>query len=171
MSLNPAESNDYEIVSNHHFAEIRKDITTEQKTLFSLSAFLEGSRISPFSPAFISEKASYLTVQIANKKHIALHPYFLQYINHGCNPNCFFDTSTFQVIALRNIAVGEEFTFFYPSTEWEMANTFNCYCNQPKCIGVIKGAAYIPEEILKNYKLSNYIKSKIKYRQRKLKRA
>jgi hypothetical protein len=100
-----------------------------------------------------------------------LHPYFLQYINHGCDPNCFFDTSKGEVTALRDIAEGEEFTFFYPSTEWDMASPFQCYCNQPGCLGYINGASHISEEILKRYKLSDFIKRKLHYRQRKLKRA
>src|SRR5688500_15355516 len=171
MLANPASSNDYEIVSNHHFAETRKDKVTGQQTLFALRSFEEAELISTFGAAFVSSKPSYLTVQVGNRKHIALHPYFLQHINHGCNPNCFFDTTLMQVTALRPIAEGEEFTFFYPSTEWNMASPFQCYCNQPGCLGFINGAAHIPEEILKRYKLSDFIKRKIQYRLHKLKRA
>jgi len=171
MPSNPAHSNDYEIVANHQFAEIRKDKHSGQQTLFALRSFKKGEVISPMGAAFVSDKPSYLTVQTSNKTHIALHPYFLQYINHGCDPNCFFDTSLMQVTALRDIRDGEEFTFFYPSTEWEMASPFQCYCNQPSCIGYISGSAHIPYDILKRYKLSDFIKRKLQYRQRKLKRA
>jgi len=170
MPANPAASNDYEIVTNHHFAETRRDKVTLQQTLFTLKSFREGEIISSFGAAFVSDKPSYLTVQTGNKEHIALHPYFLQHINHGCNPNCFFDTTLMQVIALRNIETGEEFTFFYPSTEWEMASPFQCYCNQPQCIGLIRGAAHIPSEILSRYRLSDFIRRKLAYRQRKLKK-
>jgi len=171
MKVNPATSNDYDIVANHQFAEIRKDRETGQQVLFALKSFRKGEKISPLGAAFVSDKPSYLTVQTGNKTHIALHPYFLQYINHGCNPNCFFDTTKMEVTALRDIAEGEEFTFFYPSTEWNMASPFQCYCNQPGCLGFINGASHIQEEILKRYKLSDFIKRKIHYRQRKLKRA
>jgi len=171
MKVNPASSNDYDVVSHHQFAEIRKDRESGQQTLFALKAFKKGELISPMGAAFVTDKPSYLTVQTGNKTHIALHPYFLQYINHGCNPNCFFDTSNLKVMALRDIEAGEEFTFFYPSTEWIMASPFNCYCNQPGCLGLINGAAHIPGEILRRYKLSEFIKRKLQYRQRKLKRA
>ena len=171
MTVNPALSKDYDVVVNHQFAEIRKDRESGQQTLFALRSFKKGELISPMGAAFVSDKPSYLTVQTGNKSHIALHPYFLQYINHGCDPNCFFDTTLMQVTALKDIELGEEFTFFYPSTEWEMDSPFQCYCGQPSCVGFISGAANIAPEILKRYKLSDFIKRKVQYRQRKLKRA
>ena len=170
MKVNPATSNDYDIVANHQFAEIRKDKESGQQVLFALRSFKKGDKISPLGAAFVSDKPSYLTVQTGNKTHIALHPYFLQYINHGCDPNCFFDTTKGEVTALRDIEEGEEFTFFYPSTEWDMASPFQCYCNQPGCLGFINGASHIPEEIIKRYKLSDFIKRKLQYRQRKVKK-
>ena len=103
MQVNPALSNDYDVITNHQFAEIRKDRETGQQTLFALKKFKKGDQISPLGAAFVTDKPSYLTVQTGNKTHIALHPYFLQYINHGCNPNCFFDTAKMKVTALRNI--------------------------------------------------------------------
>jgi hypothetical protein len=36
MKVNPATSNDYDIVANHQFAEIRKDRETGQQVLFAL---------------------------------------------------------------------------------------------------------------------------------------
>ena len=83
MSTNPAKSTTYDVVSNHQFAEIRKDHATGQQTLFALKKFEKDEVISPLGAAFVSDKPSYLTVQTGNKSHIALHPYFLQYINHG----------------------------------------------------------------------------------------
>src|SRR6187401_981052 len=77
MKVNPATSNDYDIVANHQFAEIRKDRETGQQVLFALRSFRKGEKISPLGAAFVSDKPSYLTVQTGNKTHIALHPYFL----------------------------------------------------------------------------------------------
>lgn len=167
MLINPATSKDYEIVTNHHWCETRRDKVSGQQTLFALRDFQEGELISNFGAAFVSSKPSYLTVQVGYRKHIALHPYFLQHINHGCDPNCFFDTTLMQVVALKPIANGEEFTFFYPSTEWTMASPFQCYCNKPGCLGLISGSASIPEEILTKYRLSDFIRNKLKNKMRK----
>ena len=39
MQVNPALSNDYDVITNHQFAEIRKDRETGQQTLFALKSF------------------------------------------------------------------------------------------------------------------------------------
>lgn len=169
MHSNPESEVSYTVVSNMGFAEIRKNKISGQQSLIALKNFKPGELISVFGAAFTTDKPSYLTVQTGHKKHIALHPSFLQYINHGCDPNCFFDTSTMQVVALKAIEAGEEFSFFYPSTEWKMASPFLCYCNQPGCLGLIKGASLIPEKILNRYRLSDFIQQKIKARKRRLK--
>jgi hypothetical protein len=163
MLTNSAAVYEYETIANHQFAEIRKDNHTGQQGLFALQNFKKGGTISPMGAAFVSDTPSYLTVQTGNKTHIALHPYFLQYINHSCNPNCFFDTSRMELMALRDIREGEEFTYFYPSTEWEMANPFQCNCRQPGCLGYISGAVNMPIFLLKKYTLSDFIKSKLRY--------
>lgn len=166
MQTNPEPEPHFAVVSHFGFAEIRKDLASEQQSLFALQLFEEGSLISPFGAAFTTNKPSYLTVQVGHRKHIALHPSFLQYINHSCDPNCFFDTTSMQVVALREIRAGEEFTFFYPSTEWQMDSPFECYCKQPGCLGLIRGAAHIPEAILVKYRLSDFIKSQVQLQNR-----
>ena len=91
-----------------------------------------------------------------------LTPEFLQYINHSCSPNVFFDTKNMVVIALRKIEIGEEFSFFYPSTEWSMDRGFDCLCKSENCLKYIQGAAHLPPEILAEYQLSEYIEEKLK---------
>jgi hypothetical protein len=59
-------------------------------------------------------RPTYLSVQVADDRHIHLAPEFLQYINHSCEPNTFFDTKNGKVVALRDITPNEEITFFYP---------------------------------------------------------
>ncbi len=90
-----------------------------------------------------------------------LNPEYLQYINHSCNPNVFFDIENMVLIALRNIEMGEELTFFYPSTEWSMDRGFNCICESQNCLGYIQGAAHLPLNIFKKYKLSGYIQQNL----------
>lgn len=52
--------------------------------------------------------------QVGPTQHIMLSPEWLQYINHSCDPNVFFDTASFKLIALKDIAAGDELCFFYP---------------------------------------------------------
>jgi hypothetical protein len=100
---------------------------------------------------------NYLTVQIGEYKHIHLNPEYLQYTNHSCEPNVLFNTTTMQLECLTNIAIGDEITFFYPATEWMISQKFNCHCGKPSCVGLIQGAAELPTEVLKKYKLSDFI--------------
>jgi SET domain len=148
------------LLSHHGFAEKLLQPESNHHLLISTKSFQAGDVISPFSAAEVHNHASRYTVQVAEQKHIILSPEFLQYINHSCNPNAFFNTTTMELTALQAIAPGDEFTFFYPSTEWDMAEPFNCLCGTSQCIGVIKGAKNIAADTLNTYQLTDFIQSK-----------
>ena len=154
-------SKDYRIISNHGIAEVRQQIVNNQNKLVALRSFQPGEIISEFAAGTISAEPTYLTVQVGTRKHITLHPEFLQYINHSCNPNVFFDTTAMQLIALMPIRPEEEMTFFYPSTEWKMAQSFQCYCGYKNCIGEIKGAAFLSPQIISQYRVTNFINKQL----------
>jgi hypothetical protein len=99
---------------------------------------------------------TYQTIQIGADKHID-HLDLLAYFNHSCNPNTLIDTENLSVIALRAINAGDELTFFYPSTEWEMAQPFICCCKAPGCLGLVAGAKYLSLDILNRYQLNPHI--------------
>jgi len=82
-------------------------------------------------------------------------------MNHSCNPNTILDTARMLVFASRDIAVGEELTFFYPSTEWEMSAPFVCMCGAPNCIHVVAGARFLPASTLENYYLNRHIREEL----------
>ena len=124
----------YRTVSNHVFAERRQKLSNGQNALFATQSFQPGEVIADFSAGTIAAEPTYLTVQVGIHKHITLQPEFLQYINHSCDPNVFFNTTTMQLVALKELQQQEEMTFFYPSTEWKMTQSFNCYCASPACI-------------------------------------
>jgi hypothetical protein len=148
-------------LSNHGFAEKLLQPQNNHQLLISTKAFLPGEVISEFSAAETHNQPSRYTVQVAEDKHIILSPEFLQYINHSCNPNVFFNTTTMELVALQPINAGDEFTFFYPSTEWFMADPFTCLCGQPNCIGTIKGAKELTREVIGQYHLTDFIQSKL----------
>lgn len=143
------------------FAEIGECVKTGNKSLYATVEFMPGEVISKFSPKEILEHPNYLTVQISDRQHIMLDPEFLQYINHSCTPNVIFDTTNWVVKAVRKIEIGEELTFFYPSTEWSMDRGFDCVCQSPNCLGYIQGAAHLNRAVLRQYQLSDYIESKL----------
>ncbi|MBK6936143.1 MAG: SET domain-containing protein-lysine N-methyltransferase [Chitinophagaceae bacterium] len=158
--MDTISSPDYTTISRHEFAEVRQNNINEQKALFSLRQWMPGEVLADFSAGTISSEPTYLTVQIDDDKHITLQPEFLQYINHSCEPNVFFDTTLMQLVALREIGSNEEFVFFYPSSEWDMTQSFHCHCGSMNCIGEIKGAAHLSRELIPQYRFTDFIKSK-----------
>lgn len=151
----------YHVISNHHFAERRQKVSNNQNALFALRSYRPGDVIADFSAGTISAEPTYLTVQVSNRKHITLQPEFLQYINHSCDPNVFFDTTTLQLVALKNIKEQDELGFFYPSTEWKMTQSFGCYCGSPRCIGNVRGAFYLSPEIQTQYRFTDFIQQQL----------
>jgi hypothetical protein len=147
----------YRMISNHFIAEVRQKISNNQNALFALRSYKPGELIAHFTAGSISAEPTYLTVQVGVDKHITLQPAFLQYINHGCEPNVFFNTSTMQLVALKEISPEEEMTFFYPSTVWKMTQPFQCYCGSTVCVGKIKGAAYLTAAQVEKYQLTDFI--------------
>lgn len=152
----------YRTISNHFFAEVRQKISNQQNALFTVKAIQQGAVIADFSAGTIAAEPTYLTVQVDTGKHITLQPSFLQYINHSCDPTVFFDTTQMQLIALKDLQPEEELTFFYPSAEWEMTQSFQCYCGSANCIGEIKGAAFLPQVLLPLYRFTDYIQRQLK---------
>lgn len=151
----------YRSISNHIIAEVRQNSSNGQNALFVLRPYQAGEVIAGFSAGTIAAEPTYLTVQVGVGKHITLQPEFLQYINHSCDPNVFFDTSSMQLVALKDLQPEEELVFFYPSTEWKMTQSFSCYCGSRKCLGKIRGAAYLTPEIQSQYRFTDFIQQQL----------
>ena len=151
----------YRLISDHSFAVVRQNIANDQKAFFAQRRYEAGEVLAHFSAGEVHSKPSYLTVQVGIDKHIMLQPEHLQYINHSCEPNVFFDTSSMEVVAVREIQEGDEMTFFYPSTEWDMAQPFACLCGTASCLGQIRGAAHIAPSVIRHYKLTNFIQQQL----------
>jgi hypothetical protein len=148
--------------SESDVAEKRTDVITRHRSLWSRKVFQPNEVIATFHWDTIHAKPSYLTVQISDTEHIELSPGYLECVNHSCDPNSFFDTAKRMFVALKPIQEGEEFTFFYPSSEWDMDQAFQCNCGSPACLGTIKGAKYLPAGLLKNYRFTDFIEQKLK---------
>jgi len=153
--------NQYILISSHPNCEVRQNILTKQNGLFATETFCNGDNIIHFGSSKIVTTPNYLTVQIGEDKHIHLSPEYLQYTNHSCEPNVLFNTSTMELECLTDVAIGDEFTFFYPATEWEISQTFNCHCGKPACVGLIKGASELSVDVLRKYKLTEFIESMV----------
>ena len=147
-------------VTSAEIGEVRLD-DMGHRSLSAKRSFKANEVMTEFGNRGKFTTPSYLTVQISADEHILLHPEYLECINHSCDPNCFFDTTAMQLVALKDIQEGEELTFFYPSAEWDMDRSFECLCGTASCIGTIKGAKYLSATLVKRYRFTDLIRRKL----------
>ncbi len=162
MQSNLAYAQAFRLVSDNGFAQVWLNESTGEKALISTSAFMPGEAICSFYAGETVSQPTYLTVQIEADKHITLQPEYLQYINHSCSPNAFFDTTNLVLVCVKEIKQGDEISFFYPSAEWDMEQPFACRCQAANCHKYIQGAAHLSIEVLSQYKLTGFISQQLK---------
>jgi hypothetical protein len=128
---------------------------------FSLVTEPAGSFLSKIESATLASKA-YSSVQISRDEHIELNSDLI-YCNHSCEPSLEFDMTKFEVRVARNrdLKVGDALTFFYPSSEWNMAQPFRCECGagEGRCKGWIAGAGQMGGQALEGYWLNEHIEA------------
>jgi hypothetical protein len=89
------------------------------------------------------------SVQVGEAQHLAsLSPEDTwRYLNHGCAPSARIDFSggvkAPRLLARKPLLEGEEVTFNYLTTEWDMATPFPCSCAAPSCVGRVQGARHL----------------------------
>lgn len=124
-------------------------------SLVDLSAGALFAKIEGTTPA----KKAYSSVQTGPDSHIELNSDLL-YCNHSCAPSLVFDMKKMEVrvVDQRPLRAGDALTFFYPSTEWEMDQPFNCACGAGDgvCKGWISGAKNMSAEELEGYWLNDH---------------
>jgi hypothetical protein len=131
-------------------------------SLVSLPPHAIFARISNPTPATVA----YSSVQASRDLHIELNC-DLVYINHSCDPSLVFDMQRWEVrVGKKGLQEGQELTFFYPSTEWDMAQPFDCLCGSGACRGRISGARDMSEDVLAGYWLNGHITELLEARKR-----
>jgi len=121
--------------SEHHFAYAASDMVAGEVILY-----LEG---------IPTEVATRYSVQIGMSAHLAPTeagpdecPWI--YTNHSCCPNA--KVSGRNLVAIRDIKAGEEINFDYETTEFEMAEPFQCLCGSSECRKSIRGYKFLDLE-------------------------
>jgi hypothetical protein len=133
-------------------------IRTENKfrSLISRQAYTKGQVICEIPSDNVINRATRFTVQIGRNEHTDVGK--LAALNHSCDPNVILDTENMVMVARYDIAKGDELSFFYPSTEWEMDAPFICLCGSSNCIHVVAGARFLPLSTLENHFLNRHIR-------------
>lgn len=86
--------------------------------LVTVRSFKKGDVLAAMEGLTAGPKA-YSSVQINEDEHVELNSDLL-YMNHSCSPTAIMDLKRKAVTANKDLAAGDEITFFYPSTEWDM---------------------------------------------------
>lgn len=71
-------------------------------------------------------------------------------VNHSCAPNCGMGGAT-QVVAMRDISVGEELTFDYATADGSDYDEFDCACGSVDCRSRVTGDDWALPELRQRY--------------------
>jgi len=87
--------------------------------------------------------------------------------NHSCEPNCGFDSGDGNtIVAMRQIAIGEELTYDYHflETEASLIRGLECKCDTPSCVGRLMFDRYREEDFQKSYyeHMSPYLQARVR---------
>jgi len=155
---------------------VKKSITPQHQAVFATSPLSSDQTIFHYGAPLETIPTKY-TLQLNEKYHIDSRPeHEWRYLNHSCEPNTTIANikveqseggehpeGSFEVKTLKDVEQGEELTFNYLATEYDMATPFKCICNAPTCVGDVKGYKYLSEEQkerLEQYGVMPYVKRK-----------
>jgi hypothetical protein len=85
------------------------------------------------------------------------------WVNHSCDPNAGL-RGQITLVALRDIAPGEEITFDYAMSDGCDYDEFDCGCSSKKCRGRITGEDWKQPELVKRYEgyRSSYLDARLR---------
>ena len=145
--------------------------------LFAITDIQKGERIVDFSTG----TGSWIDTKQADALYDAGNDYIIQtddnlffaaandaeledadFINHSCDPNCGIRGSL-EIVAMRDIAAGEEITFDYAMSESSDLH-MECSCSSAHCRRVITGDDWKIPALQEKYAqyFSDYLKQKIR---------
>jgi len=141
---------------------VRRSTKAFGSAAISLVSLSRGSLFAPMHGITPAPKA-YSSVQISQDEHIELNSE-LVFCNHSCAPTLEFDVGRLEVRVARDrdLKEGDVLTFWYPSTEWDMAQPFECTCGSEGCKGLISGAGQMEEKLVREYWLNGHIEELLK---------
>jgi len=119
-----------------------KDSPNKGLGLFASRDFDVGDLVMSSKPAVTTTTRDSHTVQIDWDRHILMNlPAVL--INHSCDANVGVRNNStndaYDFWAIRPIAEGEELTWDYEASEWELSTPFDCGCGSANCRGRLQG--------------------------------
>ena len=98
------------------------------KGVFAVERIGAGEVVVILEEVFDDRPGRY-TIQVDEHRHQAFTDDVDDYLNHSCRPTARLEPDGMCFVAVRPIEAGEEVTFHYGTTEWDMAEPFTCGCD------------------------------------------
>jgi SET domain-containing protein len=130
-----------------------------QYGVFARAAIQKGERIAVWGGEVVTrenfdrlpDRLRRLSVQVEEDLFlVALNEGPADYINHSCNPNAGMN-GQIVVVAMRDIAVGEQICFDYAMTDGSDYDEFECHCGAPNCRQQVTGRDWRNPELWEPY--------------------
>lgn len=88
-----------------------------------------------------------------------LDRFYWRFTNHGCEPNAVMRGR--QMFALTCIEPWQQITFNYNTTEYDMAEPFDCRCGSDRCDGTIQGFRWLAPQARRRMRpiLADYLRA------------
>lgn len=100
----------------------------------------------------LPEEYRRLTLQVEEEQFVAgISDDPADFINHSCNPNAGL-SGQIVLVAMRDIAPGEEVCFDYAMTDGSDYDVFDCECGAPNCRGRVRGTDWRTPELWDRYR-------------------
>ena len=112
--------------------------------LVASQAIASGEVIVQSREEEVQDHRTWRTLQLDETRH--LRNEFLNFVDHSCSPNALLDVEKLALVAIRDIAVGDPVTFFYPGSEVELSQPFECHCGSSECMHHINGGFYMSHD-------------------------
>jgi hypothetical protein len=94
-----------------------------------------------------------LALQIGPDLYIGESGQADDFVNHSCQPNAGMriEATDVRLVAIRDIATGEQITFDYSTTMDEDDFEFDCLCGSPVCRGRVGDFKHLPASLRQHY--------------------
>lgn len=113
--------------------------------VFALRAIPEGEVILPF-PGTLADRPDRYSIQVDAETHLRGIGSPADELRHACEPNARIlveGAPPARVVAVRDIAPGEEVTIDYCATEDVISEPFACVCGSSRCYGTVRGYRFL----------------------------
>ena len=121
-----------------------------RKGVYAARHFAPGEVLLPLDGIVVDRPHRY-SLQIAADRHLAPRAGFEDesawcFINHQCDPNCRIDVARMALVALKAVSAGDEVSFNYCSTEYDIASPFGCHCGAAGCYRQVRGFRHLSDD-------------------------